>query len=213
MGYYERARPAASTTRWPTRSRSATATTARCIGPTDPNRLYSITATIDPAGSHGGPLLETLVAGARRARGELHLDDDARAALRPAGVSWKVYTSPGGGVFDNVLPYFSQLPDDAGAAARRGLKPTYPATSWRTSTHDHCRRSPGSSTSIGESEHPASRRRRSASTAAARRSLDALIAHPTVWEKTALFITWDENGGFFDHVAPPVPPPGRRAST
>jgi phospholipase C len=29
-----------------------------------------------------------------------------------------------------------------------------------------------------------------------------------VWEKTALFITWDENGGFFDHVAPPVAPPG-----
>ena len=28
-----------------------------------------------------------------------------------------------------------------------------------------------------------------------------------VWEKTALFVTWDENGGFFDHVAPPVPPP------
>ena len=29
-----------------------------------------------------------------------------------------------------------------------------------------------------------------------------------LWEKTALFVTWDENGGFFDHVAPPVPPPG-----
>ena len=30
----------------------------------------------------------------------------------------------------------------------------------------------------------------------------------TSWEKTALFLTWDENGGFFDHVAPPVPPAG-----
>jgi phospholipase C len=29
-----------------------------------------------------------------------------------------------------------------------------------------------------------------------------------VWRKTALFITWDENGGFFDHVAPPVAPRG-----
>jgi phospholipase C len=29
-----------------------------------------------------------------------------------------------------------------------------------------------------------------------------------VWGSTALFLTWDENGGFFDHVAPPVAPPG-----
>jgi phospholipase C len=29
-----------------------------------------------------------------------------------------------------------------------------------------------------------------------------------VWEKTALIISYDENGGFFDHVPPPVPPPG-----
>jgi phospholipase C len=29
-----------------------------------------------------------------------------------------------------------------------------------------------------------------------------------VWEKSALFYTYDENGGFFDHVPPPTPPPG-----
>lgn len=34
--------------------------------------------------------------------------------------------------------------------------------------------------------------------------------HPRVWRKTALFITWDENGGFFDHVAPPVAPKGTK---
>jgi phospholipase C len=31
------------------------------LGPTDPNRLYSMTATIDPAGKNGGPSLQTLV--------------------------------------------------------------------------------------------------------------------------------------------------------
>ena len=31
------------------------------IGPTDPNRLYSVSATIDPDGKNGGPLVETLV--------------------------------------------------------------------------------------------------------------------------------------------------------
>jgi phospholipase C len=31
-----------------------------------------------------------------------------------------------------------------------------------------------------------------------------------LWAKTALFITYDEHGGFFDHVPPPVPPAGTR---
>jgi phospholipase C len=38
--------------------------------------------------------------------------------------------------------------------------------------------------------------------------LDILTANPEVWEKTALIVSYDENGGFFDHVPPPVAPPG-----
>jgi phospholipase C len=30
----------------------------------------------------------------------------------------------------------------------------------------------------------------------------------TVWEKTALIVIYDENGGFFDHVVPPTSPVG-----
>jgi phospholipase C len=38
--------------------------------------------------------------------------------------------------------------------------------------------------------------------------------NPEVWSKTALFITYDENDGFFDHMAPPTPPfNGRGKST
>jgi phospholipase C len=29
-----------------------------------------------------------------------------------------------------------------------------------------------------------------------------------VWEKTAVIVSYDENGGFFDHVTPPTPPSG-----
>jgi phospholipase C len=29
-----------------------------------------------------------------------------------------------------------------------------------------------------------------------------------VWSKTVVFHVYDENGGFFDHVVPPTPPPG-----
>ncbi|MGW1895823.1 phosphocholine-specific phospholipase C [Streptomyces sp. NPDC002004] len=37
--------------------------------------------------------------------------------------------------------------------------------------------------------------------------LDALASHPEVWRRTAVFINYDENDGFFDHVPPPVPAP------
>ena len=36
--------------------------------------------------------------------------------------------------------------------------------------------------------------------------LDALTSNPDVWSKTALFLTYDENDGFFDHIVPPTPP-------
>jgi phospholipase C len=35
--------------------------------------------------------------------------------------------------------------------------------------------------------------------------LDVLTAEPGVWSKTALFLMFDENDGFFDHLVPPVP--------
>lgn len=37
--------------------------------------------------------------------------------------------------------------------------------------------------------------------------LDALASNPDVWSRTALFLNFDENDGYFDHVPPPVPPP------
>jgi phospholipase C len=38
--------------------------------------------------------------------------------------------------------------------------------------------------------------------------LKTLVSNPAIWNKTALFITHDENGGFFDHVPPPTAPAG-----
>jgi phospholipase C len=38
--------------------------------------------------------------------------------------------------------------------------------------------------------------------------LNTLVSNPAIWSKTALLITYDENGGFFDHVPPPTPPAG-----
>src|SRR5258708_35451906 len=39
--------------------------------------------------------------------------------------------------------------------------------------------------------------------------ITALSTNPVQWAKTAMFVTYDENGGFFDHVAPGTAPPGR----
>jgi phospholipase C len=38
--------------------------------------------------------------------------------------------------------------------------------------------------------------------------IDAIARNPEVWAKTAFILNYDENDGIFDHVAPPLPPPG-----
>jgi phospholipase C len=43
--------------------------------------------------------------------------------------------------------------------------------------------------------------------------LDALTAKPDVWSKTAFFLAYDENDGFFDHMVPPTPPESRAQGT
>jgi phospholipase C len=41
-----------------------------------------------------------------------------------------------------------------------------------------------------------------------RQVIDLLTSNPTVWSKSVLFLVYDENDGFFDHVSPPTPPRG-----
>lgn len=38
--------------------------------------------------------------------------------------------------------------------------------------------------------------------------LSTLTSNAEVWSKTVVFLVYDENGGFFDHVAPPTAPKG-----
>ncbi|HEV7907572.1 MAG TPA: phospholipase C, phosphocholine-specific [Pseudonocardiaceae bacterium] len=56
-----------------------------------------------------------------------------------------------------------------------------------------------------DSEHPGASSP-AASASITYQVLDALASNPSVWESTALFITYDENDGYFDHVPPPRPP-------
>src|SRR5437588_1987196 len=95
------------------------------IGPTDPNRLYTFSATLDPAGAGGGPILSTSSSRVERF-GTLSWTTMPEQ-LEARGVSWKVYGDPDGNFGDNVLPYFKQYQSNPVLAAK-AFTPTYPGT-------------------------------------------------------------------------------------
>jgi phospholipase C len=177
------------------------------IGPTDPNRIMSMSATLDPAGAKGGPLLETLVAGRNDRKGKFRWTTMPER-LQRHGISWKVYQDPGGGVLDNVLTYFAAY-NKPGELANRGLHTSYPDDFVSDIRRDRLPKVSWVLTSLVATEHPGFSTAVAGEIAAAK-VVREVMANPKVWRKTALFITWDENGGFFDHVAPPTPPPGTK---
>jgi phospholipase C len=174
------------------------------LGPTDPNRLYSMSATLDPDGKQGGPLLETLVGGRAQAAGTLTWTTMPEQ-LQARGIDWKVYTDPSLGVLDNVLPYFKAFQTNPALQAR-GLQPTYPHGFRADAKAGRLPQVSWIIGSIAASEHPGFSSAKAGETLA-RDVVRTLTADPELWAKTALLITWDENGGFFDHVAPPAAPP------
>jgi len=177
------------------------------LGPTDPNRLYWISGTIDPDGQHGGPLLYTPTTVPSNKYSWLTYPE----ALQQAGVSWKVYADQSLGpvsqaVLSGMLSAFKNFQNPNTELYKRGIKPTFPgnfktdvanntlpAVSWIIPNLLNC-------------EHPALPPAFGA--AGILQVLNILTSKPAVWEKTALIISYDENGGFFDHVAPPTAPPG-----
>src|SRR5579859_787482 len=80
------------------------------IGPTDPNRLYSFSAWLDPAGTHGGPILDTSTS--RVGRFNTLSWTTMPEQLEARSISWKVYSTPDGNFGDNVLPYFKKYWSD-----------------------------------------------------------------------------------------------------
>jgi phospholipase C len=175
------------------------------IGPTDPNRLMSISASVDPHGRHGGPLLHTKLTDRTGLFSWTTMPD----RLEDHGISWKSYTEASSGKLDSVFTYFKQFNKPGSKLTARAKTPVYPDDFLADIAHNRLPRVSWLHPSIIASEHPGY------STAVngqvvARQVIEALVSHPKVWAKTALFITWDENGGFFDHVAPPTPPKGTK---
>ncbi len=95
------------------------------LGPTDPNRLYSMSATIDPAAEAGGPLVETQTLTRRHALAGRFTWTTMPEQLSATGVSWKIYTGEKLGVEDNVLTYFNAYQTNP-ALAQLAFEPVYP---------------------------------------------------------------------------------------
>ncbi|MEU6841927.1 phosphocholine-specific phospholipase C [Streptomyces sp. NPDC046716] len=192
------------------------------IGATDPNRYYMLSGCVGNDGTGGGPVLGNEEAG--------YGWTTYAERLEKAGVSWKVYQDIGDGLDaaggwgwiddayrgnygDNSLLYFNSYrnakPGDAlyekartGTNAKAGdgyfdvLKADVkagklPKISWIAAPEAF-------------SEHPNWPANYGAWYVS--QVLDALTSNPEVWSKTALFVTYDENDGYFDHVVPPYAP-------
>jgi phospholipase C len=161
-----------------------------------------MSGTIDPGGTAGGPLLSTVLN-----RTEFSFKwTTMPEQLESAGISWKVYSGAQLGYFDNVLSFFENFQTNEALAAK-AFKPVYPDDFRTDLERGELPQVSWINTSVNDTEHPGY------STAkigehAVRELIRMLISHGRTWKSTALFITWDENGGFFDHVVPPTAPAG-----
>jgi len=180
------------------------------IGPTDPNRIYTMAASIDPDGKNGGPLIQTLVGNRSSMYGKLTYTTMPEQ-LQAHGVSWKIYSTPdqtiqNGISSNNVLPYFKNFQDSSTQLYKNAFDPQFPTDFIADATTGNLPQVSWIIPSVVESEHPPSPSLLGELTVAA--IINALTANASQWAKTVLFVTYDENGGFFDHVPPPTAPLG-----
>jgi phospholipase C len=178
------------------------------LGPTDPNRLYGMSASIDPAGLAGGPVITT-ASDRLSMTGKLNWKTMPEALLE-AGVSWKVYNDPTGELGLSVLPYFKNYTNPLSITGieliAKGLTPTYPGN---FSSDVASGKLPSVSWIIPplyECEHPAAPPEWGEYLV--QQILNTLVSNPDVWAQTVFIVIYDENGGFFDHVPPAVPAAG-----
>ncbi len=154
------------------------------LGPTIPNRLFSF------AGTNAGVATDSIAGSSF----DLPTVFDQLASR---GITWRYYYTPG--LFHGPLPsYFSGISSNASMKAQlvtmdhllpdlksgNTAQVTYidPEDDFAISEH------PPQNVTVGEQWTMS--------------VLRGIMALPS-WSDTAVFLTWDENGGFYDHVPPP----------
>ncbi|WEO99209.1 phospholipase C, phosphocholine-specific [Streptomyces sp. FXJ1.172] len=175
------------------------------LSATGPNRTYLWSGKVDSSSSDGGD--------------ESGLTWQTYAeALQAAGMSWKVYQNAADNYGDNGCAYFKNFanaragdplhdrgmssvpsvtgstPDDIAAALKADvLAGTLPQVSWivpNQAFSEHPYAPPGDGAHFVNLVY------------------QALAADQDVFDSTVLFLNYDENDGYFDHVPPPSPPAG-----
>ncbi|WP_328509025.1 phospholipase C, phosphocholine-specific [Streptomyces mirabilis] len=173
------------------------------LSATGPNRTYLWSGKVDGSSYDGGD------------ESGLTWQNYAEA-LQTAGVTWKVYQNAQDNYGDNGCAYFKKFasakagdplydrgmasvpkatgstPDDIAAAIRADvLAGTLPQVSWvvaNQASSEHPYAPPGDGAHFVDLVYK------------------ALAADPDVFDSSVLFLNYDENDGFFDHVPPPAPP-------
>jgi phospholipase C len=179
------------------------------LGPTDPNRVMALSGTIDPAGTGGGPVLVTQTSGRPQQYGTFDWTTMPEQLL-DAGVTWKVYNDPTGLALFSPLPYFKAYNDPTTTRGlqlqRQAIAPNYPADFVADVTAGTLPQVSWIHGPVTQCEHPATAPQWGENLV--QTVLDTLTSNPEIWAHTLFVLHYDENGGFFDHVPPPVPPPG-----
>jgi phospholipase C len=170
------------------------------LGPTWPNRLYLMSAWIDPEGTNGGPIISN-------EHNELYTWKTYPEALSEAGVSWKVYQEVDN-YGTNVLEYFDQYVNaPVSSPLYQNALRTYASDQFEyDAKHDKLPTVSWILPTSWQSEHPDYTPAAGADFVASK--IDAIAANPDVWAKTVFILNYDENDGLFDHVPPPTPPAG-----
>ncbi|ARP73701.1 phospholipase C, phosphocholine-specific [Streptomyces pluripotens] len=175
------------------------------LSATGPNRTYLWSGKVDSSSYDGGD------------ESGLTWQNYAEA-LQAAGVTWKVYQNAADNYGDNGCAYFKRFanaragdplydrgmssvpavtgstPDDIAAAIRADVVGgTLPQVSWvvpNQAFSEHPYAPPGDGAHFVNLVY------------------QALSADRDVFDSTVLFLNYDENDGYFDHVPPPAPPAG-----
>ena len=177
------------------------------LASTTSNRVYSVSAWLDPEGIAGGPVQSTITwTGPSSARLSWTTYPER---LTAHGISWIAYSSPDADSEENPLVDFTQF-----YPGNPGYRPSYTDAVFGHTFQDFLADAAAGTlpqvswvlTSIVDDEHPSAAPQEGEF--ALQQVIEALTANPLSWARTALFWTYDENGGFFDHVAPPAAPPG-----
>ena len=184
------------------------------LGPTDPNRVMALSGTIDPAGDRRRSRPRDADRGRPAAVRDVRLDHHARAAAR-CGRDLEGLQRPHRPRLFNPLPYFKAYneptttrgPSCIAGASRRTTRPT----SRPTSPPGRCPQVSWIHGPVAQCEHPATAPQWGENLV--QNVLDTLTSNPEVWAHTLFILNYDENGGFFDHVPPPVPPAGTPGNT